>query len=201
MPRSPQDKTNSTTATPLPSLYIPYTDPAKWASFGDQVTATRLKDRATTNKFWISQREAVHKSLRNLKASEQLAVIGRMNTCSFGNLAAVATRCRFPTIRRMYQQTFRRVLGLLFIMVEMVRQRVAKPMLLGSFHYGGPVKEMLAASSKTYSSKKTSARRSKSKSSASSTRSKPSQKHVQKVKKTCEAIMKWSVADGFNPIL
>jgi hypothetical protein len=196
MPRSRQDNTNSTTSTLLPSLYIPYTDPAKWASFGDQVTATRLKDRNTTSKFWISQRETVDKSLRHLKASEQLAVIGRMNTCSFGNLAAVATRCRFPTIRRMYQQTLRRVLGLLFIMVEMVRQRVAKPMLLGSFHYGGPVKEMLAASPKTSRPKKT-----RSKSSASSTRSKPSQKHVQQVKKTCEAIMKWSVADGFNPIL
>ena len=200
MPRIPQDKTNSTTTTPLPSLYIPYADPAKWASFCDQVTATRLKDRATTSEYWISQREAVHKSLRNLKASEQLAVIGRMNTCSVGNLAAVATRChRFPTIRRMYQQTFRRVLGLLFIMVEMVRQRVAKPMLLGSFHYGGPVKEMLVVSSKKSRTKNTCARRSKS--SASSTRSKPSQKHVQKVKKTCEAIMKWSLADGFNPIL
>lgn len=189
-----QREANNQVVTHLPPLYIPYSDPAKWAPFSDHVTATRLQDRTITSKSWSSQREALHKSLRNLKASQAFAVIQQMNTTSYGNLAAVATRCRFPEIQRQYRQTFRRMLGLLFTMVELVRQRVAKPTLLGTYRYWGPVKEMLASSSAASRTKKK--RASNSKSSKSSTRSKPSQKDIRKAQKTCAAIMKWSMSDN-----
>lgn len=189
-----QREADNQVVTHLPPLYIPYNDPAKWAPLGDHVTATRLQDRTTTAKSWTSQREALHKSLRNLKASQAFAVIQQMNTTSYGNLAAVATRCRFPAVQRQYRQTFRRMLGLLFTMVELVRQRVAKPTLLGAYRYWGPVKEMLASSSAASRSKKK--RTPNSKSSKSSTRSKPSQKDIRKAHKTCAAIMKWSMSDN-----
>lgn len=157
----------------LPSEYEPFSKPEEWSKYCDQITASQLKNTSTKPQYWLSQREKLHKSLRNLKVSQQFAVIQKMNITSFGNIAAVCIRCRFPSVKRLYQQTFRRLLGLLFMMIEFVRNHIEKPVLLRMYGFDGPVKKLLALPTKLQKDK---------------------QITLTKVRKTCNTILKWSVS-------
>ena len=142
-PTAPTSSTRKTKHPSLPRQYVPYSHPKQWARFCDHITSSKLQDQHTPATFWKTEENAFRASMKTFP--ERIRLIQRMNTTSIGNIAAIATRCRFKSIQRLYLQSFRRILATLFVMVEMIHHGSVSSRLLGHYTYlkGGPIQTLL----------------------------------------------------------
>ena len=145
-PAAPKSSTRKTKHSPRPSLprqYVPYSHLQQWARFCDHMTSSKLQDQHTPATFWKTEENAFRASMKTFP--ERIRLIQRLNTTSIGNIAAIATRCRFKSIQRLYVQSFRRILATLFVMIEMIHHGSVSSRLLGHYTYlkGGPIQTLL----------------------------------------------------------
>lgn len=199
-PTAPTSSTRKTKHPPLPSLprqYVPYSHPKQWARFCDHLTSSKLQDQHTPATFWKTEDNAFRASMKTFP--ERIRLIQRLNTTSIGNIAAIATRCRFKSIQRLYVQSFRRILATLFVMVEMIHHGSVSSRLLGHYTYlkGGPIQTLLQLKPIRTIVQSRRNRQSRTSVTSKPTASpSPSPAIPSRLKKRCQTILQWGELPG-----